>query len=284
MVLAKQQFDPTDVRQLKQTFAALGKPNNYKQFGQNFLIDPALRDSILAAAALVSSDTVLEIGPGSGVLTQKLVECVGRVVAIDIDPYLLEVTRLACQGANNLELRLEDVRKINLPKLFGQKEYVLVSNVPYYLSGYLLELFTETPNSPKRMVLTLQREVAERIVAGPGEQSILSIAIALFGRAKLMQVVSRSAFWPEPKVDSAVLVIERHVQPIVLAAQKKPLMRVVKAGFSAKRKKLANALAGGLHLEVVEVRERLKQAGLDPNIRAQELTLKDWALLSQKFK
>jgi len=288
--------DPTDVESLQQLFIALKKPmqpSKLKQYGQNFLINSGARDAIIKAAKLEPTDTVLEIGPGSGVLTQKLVERAKRVVAIDIDPYLLEVTRAAAtqngQTAKNLELRLEDVRKINLPGLFGATDgkpaehYVLVSNVPYYLTGYLLELFTSTSVPPKRMVLTLQKEVAERITARPDDQTILSIAIKLFGTARIECDVLRDAFWPAPAVDSAVLVIERHVKPVIPASETKNLMRVVKAGFSARRKKLANALSGGLHLELDTVRERLTAAGFGVNARAQELSLKDWAKVSQSF-
>ena len=215
------------------------------------------------------------------------------MIAIDIDPYLLEVTRAATTHdgleAKNLELRLEDVRKINLPGMFGSatdkpaEPYILVSNVPYYLTGYLLELFTSTSVPPKRMVLTLQKEVAERITARPDDQTILSVAIKLFGTARIECDVLRDAFWPAPGVDSAVLVIERHTKPLIPVAETHNLMRVVKAGFSARRKKLANALAGGLHLELDMVRGRLTGAGFGPNARAQELSLQDWAKVSHKF-
>ncbi len=282
--------DPLDVSELQRIFAELKKspkPSNLKKFGQNFLVDRATRDAIIEAAQLQSTDTVLEIGPGSGVLTQQLVLRAKRVLAIDIDPYLLEVTRLAAttdgKPAANLELQLQDVRKLNLPKLFGGIEYVLVSNVPYYLTGYLLELFTSTSAAPKRMVLTLQKEVAERITAAPDNQSILSISIALFGTAQLVREIPRDAFWPAPEVDSAVIVIERHAVPPVEATRLKQVMRVVKAGFSQRRKKLANALAGGLQLELNEVRAKLTQLGFSENVRAQELSVADWAKLSQVF-
>lgn len=282
--------DPLNVSELQRIFAELKKsprPGQLKKFGQNFLIDRPARDAIIAAARLQPTDTVLEIGPGSGVLTQQLVQRAKRVIAIDIDPYLLEVTRLAAvtddKAAHNLELQLQDVRKLNLPKLFPDKDYVLVSNVPYYLTGYLLELFTSSTTPPKRMVLTLQKEVAERITARPDDQSILSISIALFGTATLVREIPREAFWPEPNVDSAVILIERHAKPLIPAQETKRLMRVVKAGFSQRRKKLANALAGGLQLELGVVREKLAGLGFAENVRAQELSLPDWAKLSQLF-
>ncbi|MFO0705054.1 MAG: 16S rRNA (adenine(1518)-N(6)/adenine(1519)-N(6))-dimethyltransferase RsmA [Candidatus Andersenbacteria bacterium] len=287
---AKLQFtDPTNVAELKRIFGALKKPltpARLKQYGQNFLIDSQARDAIITAAELTPRDVVLEIGPGSGVLTQKLVERAKKVLAIDIDPYLLEVTRLATQkngmDAANLELQLQDVRKINLPKLFPDGNYVVVSNVPYYLTGYLFELFTSTTVPPKKLLLTIQKEVAERITAGPKDQTTLSIVLALFGTTQIVREVPRDSFWPAPAVDSAVVVIERHTKPIVPADQQQQLLRVVKAGFSARRKKLSNALAGGLRIELEQARGLLAAAGLDQNSRAQELSLTDWAKLSQK--
>jgi len=287
-------FDnPLEVAELKRIFALLKKPSSdarLKEFGQNFLIDGRARDDIIAAAKLEPADHVLEIGPGSGVLTQKLVMQAARVVAIDVDPYLLEVTRLATlqpdkTSPKNLELMLQDVRTINLPKLFPKSggEYVVVSNIPYYLSGYLFELFTSSAVTPKRLVLTVQKELAERVAAAPDDQTVLSIVVALFGKASIVREIPSSAFWPAPRVDSALLVVDRHAQPPIDPAQAKSVMRVVKAGFSARRKLLANALSGGLNIPIQEARQKLVEAGFAPNVRAQELGLKDWALLSQKF-
>ena len=283
--------NPLDVAELKRIFGVLKKPSkesHLREFGQNFLIDGRARDDIIAAAQVTRSDQVLEIGPGSGVLTQQLATRAGRVVALDVDPYLLEVTRLATvqpdgSTPSNVELLLQDVRKVNLPDLFPEGDYIVVSNIPYYLSGYLFELFTTTKVPPKRLVLTVQKEVAQRVTAGPKDQTILSVVMALFGRASIVREIESGAFWPAPNVDSAVLVIERHATPVVDPAETKQIMRVVKAGFSARRKNLANALAGGLALPIDQTRLLVEQAGFSPTIRAQELSLQDWALLSQKI-
>ncbi|MFO0702853.1 MAG: 16S rRNA (adenine(1518)-N(6)/adenine(1519)-N(6))-dimethyltransferase RsmA [Candidatus Andersenbacteria bacterium] len=277
-------IDPTNVADLKRVFALLRKPRNYKEFAQNFLVDQGARNAVVEAAALHADDEVLEVGPGSGVLTQQLVARARRVVALDIDPYLLEVTRVVCGGAKNLELRLEDVRHVNLPKLFASDRYIAASNVPYYLTGYVLELLTSSTRAPRRIVLTVQQEVAERLVAPPGQHTLLSISVATFGRAELVRVVPRTSFWPVPKVDSAIVRIERHATPPVAAAEKKWFLRVVKAGFSARRKKLSNALAGGLHTTTVAAAAALQAVGIQPNTRAQELTLESWAQLSRYLK
>jgi 16S rRNA (adenine1518-N6/adenine1519-N6)-dimethyltransferase len=282
-------FDPTSINQLREVFALLRKPVSteaLKKYGQNFLIDGQAGDSIITAAQLSPADTVLEIGPGSGVLTQKMAPLAHRIVAIDIDPYLLEVTRLAVGKASNVELRLEDVRKINLPKLFCAEKssgsYIVVSNLPYYLTGYLLELFSTSPCSPRRMVLTLQKEVAERILAPVGDHTMLSISMAVFGKTKLVREIPAESFWPQPLVDSAVIRIDRHERPVIAPADQKKFFRVVKAGFSARRKKLSNALSGGLRISIDEAKKLLTAAGLPENARAQELSLENWSQLSQK--
>ncbi len=282
-------IDPTSIDDLRRVFAMLRKPRNFKQFAQNFLIDKKARDEIIAGAHILRGDQVLEIGSGSGVLTQEMVKRAGRVVALDLDPYLLEVTRIVCAGAKNLELRLEDVRNINLPKLFCErevtraedKEYIVVSNVPYYLTGYLLQLFLSSSCPPERMVLTLQKEVAEKILAPLGDYSLLTVSVRVFGEPSLLQIISRESFWPQPNVDSAVLKIERHKKPVVAPKDQKKFFRVVKAGFSARRKKLFNSLSGGLHISIDAAKEALKAAKIDPNVRAQEISIEKWAALSQ---
>ena len=283
-------IDPLRIADLKKVFALLHKPRNFKKFAQNFLVDRGVRDVIIETAAIGPEDQVLEIGPGSGVLTQVLVKQAARVVALDIDPYLLEVTRLVCRNAKNLELRLEDVRQINLPELFCQKKagvpgkYLVVSNLPYYLTGYVLELLTSSTCPPQKIVLTVQREVAERLVALPGQHTLLSISVALFGQAELVRVITRRAFWPAPNVDSAVIKITRHKTPIVTSDTQRQLFRVIKAGFSARRKKLSNALSGGLRVDVKKAADALAQAGLAANARAQELTLEQWLKLAEHLQ
>lgn len=276
-------IDPTNVADLKRAFAALRKPRNYKQFAQNFLVDQGARNAIIAAAALTKDDEVLEIGPGSGVLTQQLVKQAKRVVAIDVDPYLLEVTRAVCGNAKNLELRLQDVRHVNLPKLFPKQRYVAVGNLPYYLTGYILELLTTSKTPPFRIVLTVQLEVAERLTAQAGQHTLLSISVALFGRVSMLRTIPRLSFWPVPAVDSAVILIERRGQPLILPAEEKWFMRVVKAGFAARRKMLSNALSGGLRKTPGVILTALKAVGLPEKARAQELTIEQWAQLSRQL-
>jgi len=276
-------INPTNVADLRRAFALLRKPRNLKALAQNFLVDVGARDAIIRAASLSAEDEVLEIGPGSGVLTQQLVARAARVVAIDVDPYMLELTRAVCAGARNLELKFQDVRKVNLPETFPSCRYVAVGNLPYYLTGYVLELLTSSSCSPHRIVLTVQKEVADRLVARAGDHTLLSISVGTFGRVELVQTLSFRSFWPQPKVDSAVVRIERHAKPPVPASERRAFFRVVRAGFSARRKKLSNALAGGLRTTPSVVATVLRDAGLGENARAQELTIEQWATLSRKF-
>jgi 16S rRNA (adenine1518-N6/adenine1519-N6)-dimethyltransferase len=281
-------LDPTSVDQLTQAFAELKKPRDLKKFGQNFLMDRKVLAAVVAASELTNQDHVLEIGSGSGVLTAELVKHAKRVVALEIDPYMIEVTKMAVGEAPNLELRFEDVRKVNLPKLFceGQQragDYVVVANLPYYLTGYVLELLFSSACSPKRTVLMLQKEVAQRLLATPGDMSVLSVSVQVFGKVSLVTEVLSESFWPQPEVDSAVVRIDRHPSPTIASHERDHFFRVVKAGFSAKRKKLVNALAGGLHLEPDMVQKLLNELKWNPNARAQELSIDQWALLSQKI-
>jgi len=156
-----------------------------------------------------------------------------------------------------------------------------VSNLPYYLTGYILELLTSSTTPPFRAVLTVQLEVAERLTAEAGQHTLLSIMIALFGRVSMVRTITRLSFWPAPKVDSAVILIERHPTPVVPLAEEKWLLRVVKAGFAARRKMLSNALSGGLRKTPGVILAALKAVGLQENARAQELTIEQWAQLSR---
>ncbi len=281
--------NPLDLNDIKEAFKVLKKPRNFKKLGQNFLIDEEVRDQIIEAAGIKANDEVFEIGPGAGVLTTELVKKAKRVVAIDIDPYMLEVARLATGDPDNLELKLEDIRKINLPKIFCKQtegpdatggSYIAVSNLPYLLTGYIFELLLTSKCSPKRIVVMVQKEVAERILAKPGGYSMLTLSVNVFGKPTKVVDVPRDLFWPAPNVDSMVIKIERFKAPLVAAEEQKHFFRIAKAGFSARRKKLANSLSGGLHKDIDEVKEAMIKAEIPENARAQELTVRDWAKLS----
>lgn len=251
-----------------------------KSFGQNWLRDDYTLDLIVDSADLTLTDTVLEIGPGLGTLTNKLVQKAGKVVAVEADqdliPYLLD----QAAKVNNLDIVVGDILKYDLRKL--PDNYKVVANIPYYLTSNLIRTLLEANNPPTVMVLLVQKEVAERIVAVPGQMSVLSFSVQYYAEAEIVAPVAKELFDPVPKVDSAIIKITRRDQPVFEADTKK-LFKLVKAGFGEKRKMLRNSLSGGLQLSTAEVESLLKNAGLKPTSRSQELSILDWQKLYEGY-
>ena len=247
------------------------RPN--KGLGQHFLIDRGSLEAIMGAAEPSSSDTVLEIGPGLGVMTTELIRAAGRVVAVETDAVLAELLRR--DAPENLEVVEEDFLQFDLHRL--GKDYKVIANIPYYLTSKIFRLLMESTNPPSVMSLLIQKEVAERIAARPGKMSVLALSVQYYGKPSLVQVVERFKFWPAPKVDSAILKVE-FTGP-VFPADRDKLFRLIKAGFGEKRKQLKNALAGGLNISSETALELLKVAKLGPTARAQELDLAAWERL-----
>jgi 16S rRNA (adenine1518-N6/adenine1519-N6)-dimethyltransferase len=285
--------------------------------GQHFLI-PNTREDVLAkmvaAAELKSTDNVLEIGPGFGVLTNELVKQAGRVVAVEMDgrlaEYLSKLKNQLTRNKEKLEIINEDILKIsNFQFLISnqfqttnakcQKEgtYKIVSNLPYQITSPVLWKFlSEEKDKPELMVLMVQKEVGERICARPGEMSILAVMCQFYAECEVVALVSRENFWPAPEVESAIikLKINNHPTPMLYRGtppskvgdkiDEKEFMRLVKIGFSAKRKMLKNNLANGLKMDEKAVRENLKVINLDEKIRAQDLGVEDWIKLFLNLK
>ena len=247
------------------------RPN--KGLGQHFLIDRNSLEAIMGAAEPGKSDTVLEIGPGLGVMTTELVQRAGRVVAVETDATLAELLRRDCP--ENLEVIEEDFLQFDLNRL--GKDYKVIANIPYYLTSKIFRLLMESSNPPSVMSLLIQKEVAERIAAPPGKMSVLAISVQYYGKPTVIQVVERFKFWPAPKVDSAILKVE--VTGAAFPADRDKLFRLIKAGFGEKRKQLKNALAGGLNITSDAVLELLVNAKLGATARAQELDLEAWQRL-----
>ena len=270
-----------------------------KSLGQNFLRDKAVLDKIIKSANLSPDDLVIEIGPGEGILTEKLAGHAKKVIAIEIDGGLAEKLQKKYRSHSQIQIINDDVLKINLPELIDSQDmpanrYKVIANIPYYITSPIIQLFLETKCPPAEMVFMVQKEVAKRITAKPGQMSILAISVQYYATAKLLFYVEKKCFWPVPKVDSAVIKITplpspvsstRHPLPITGEEdnETKKFFRVVKAGFSAKRKMLANNLTNGLHLEKKLVEEKLKTASLEKTVRAQELDVNDWKKLAGLF-
>lgn len=244
------------------------KPN--KNLGQHFLVDRDSLEGIMAAASPTSSDTILEIGPGLGVMTRPLTTNAGQVVAVETDRVLADLLRRDAPA--NLSVVEQDILKYDLRQL--PAGYKVIANIPYYLTSKIFRLLIDSPNPPSVMSLLIQKEVAERIAAVPGRMSILALSVQYWGRPEIVQIVERHKFWPAPEVDSAILRVT--LTGPAFPADSDRLFRLIKAGFGEKRKQLKNSLAGGLNCSVDRATELVEQAGLSATARAQELSLDDW--------
>jgi 16S rRNA (adenine1518-N6/adenine1519-N6)-dimethyltransferase len=254
-----------------------------KGLGQNFLADPNILRKIVEAADLAPDATVLEIGPGLGMLTRFLSRAAGRVVAVELDEALFGLLRQELSGLPNLELVQGDILQLDVGGLVEGPSYTVVANLPYYITSAAIRHVQEASPPPQRIVLTVQREVAERIVAAPGELSLLAVSVQFYGRPRIVARIPAGAFVPPPKVDSAVVRIDTHPAPPVEVADVEAFFRVVRAGFGQKRKQIKNSLAAGLGLPGGEAAAALARAGIDPQRRAQTLGLAEWAELTREI-
>ena len=251
-----------------------------KSLGQHFMHDPQLLDKIVDSAGIQPRETVIEVGAGTGSLTEKLAERGARVFALEVDRRLQPLLEERFDDAANVYLVFADVLKTDIGALVGERQYVVVANMPYYISSAILWHFLESTNPPRSMTLTMQYEVAERIVAAQGGMNLLSVAAQFYGRSRIVGKLSPAVFWPRPKVQSALLQIQPHETAPVAIVSRAGFFRVVKAGFSTKRKQLKNALAGGLGVKAKVARDWLQNARIDPQRRAETLTLAEWARLA----
>jgi 16S rRNA (adenine1518-N6/adenine1519-N6)-dimethyltransferase len=254
-----------------------------KRFGQNFLQDPYALEKIVQAAEVRSTDTVLEIGPGLGGLTRYLAAAAQKVVAVELDEKLFPPLSAVLAPYQNISLVHGDIMEIAPDELIAQQDYLVVANIPYYITSALIRHLLEAHSRPRRLVLTVQKEVAERICAGPGDLSLLALSVQVYGQPHIAARISAGAFFPSPKVDSSVLVVDVYPIPRLEEALLETFFRLIKAGFSQKRKKLRNSLSAGLHLSPAEAETLLHAAGIDPQRRAETLSLEEWGKLSDEF-
>jgi 16S rRNA (adenine1518-N6/adenine1519-N6)-dimethyltransferase len=250
-----------------------------KSLGQHWLHDHASLKAVAAAAELTEQDTVLEIGPGMGTLTSILVRKVRSVVAVELDHDL--ASKLSKRvPADNLKVVEGDILTFDLGS--SPAGYKVVANIPYYLTGKILRFLIESANPPSLIVLLIQKEVAERIVAKPGNMSILAVSTQLDYIPTLGQIVPAELFSPPPKVDSQIIQLIQREHPLFVDLDRRAYLGIVKAGFSQRRKKLRSALSGGLHRSVEEIDDWLEKVGVDGNSRAQQLSLDDWYKIYQR--
>lgn len=248
-----------------------------KSLGQHWLRDRSVLAHIADCADIRNEDTVLEIGPGLGTLTSELLRRAGKVVAVEFDPELARKLPGQFPG-KQLEVIHRDILEFDLSQL--PAGYKVVANVPYYITSKIVQLLMTSSNKPAVAVLLVQKEVAERLAARSGDMSILAISAQVFAEVSLGDKVPAELFTPPPKVDSQVVILRARSSPLVSAAQEKQFFRVVKAGFSQKRKKIRSSLAAGLGISKDEAAIRLQAALVDPNSRAEDLSIEQWLRLS----
>jgi len=254
-----------------------------KSLGQNFLVDQIALRKVAEAAELDEGLAVLEVGPGLGSLTRLLAERAGRVVCVELDETLIPALRETLHGYANVEIVAGDILRLDPSKLMSAgrepRPYIVVANIPYYITSALMRHLLESRIPPERLVLTVQREVAERICADPGEMSLLALSVQVYGFPQIVGRIPAGAFYPAPKVDSAVIRVMLLPEPFIPPPQLSLFFRLAKAGFSQKRKTLRNALSGGMRWSPGEAENRLKAVGIDPMRRAESLSLAEWKLL-----
>lgn len=260
------------------------KPTRSK--GQNFLVNERIYDDIVKAAEITSSDEVLEVGPGLGFLTAKLASASKRVVAVELDDKLANYLQVGIdtQDIKNVEIVNEDILRFNITKYFPlETKYKVVANLPYNITSIFLRLFLSNRHQPTALTLMLQKEVAERIVATPPDMSLLALSVQYYSEATIIREVKAGNFWPEPKVDSAVIRLVTKSRPKISPEKQeledKLFFRLAKFGFSAKRKMLKNNLAGGLKISQQIITSVMEKNKLGPLLRAEDLSLEDWLKL-----
>jgi 16S rRNA (adenine1518-N6/adenine1519-N6)-dimethyltransferase len=252
-----------------------------KGLGQNFLQDTDVLQNIVKYAAIQSTDNILEIGPGLGNLTRYLALSARSVTAVELDRNLFPALEDVLGSYNNIHLVQGDILQLDPAVLMGGLEYIVVANIPYYITSAVIRHLLETEPPPQRVILTVQKEVAERICAKTGEMNIMALSVQVYGKPSISEIIPASAFYPQPNVDSAVLRIEIQPQPILSPAYLDTFFVLIKAGFSQKRKTLRNSLSGGLHLAPNESEKLLTAAGVDPRRRAETLSLEEWSRLCE---
>lgn len=255
----------------------------YKGLGQNFLVDQNALKQIVESADIGREDTVLEIGAGLGNLTRLLAQAARRVVAVEIDRKLIPPLQEVMSRHANCEIIEGDILELNPAVIIDESGYLVVANIPYYITSAIIRHLLTNSSKPKRLVLTMQSEVAKRICAEPGDLSLLALSVQVFGTPRIMASIPAAAFFPPPKVDSSTLRVDIFPEPLMTDRQLTLFFRLAKAGFSQKRKMLRNTMAAGLHLSPAQAEALLQSAGIDAARRAQTLDLVEWRTLVGEY-
>jgi 16S rRNA (adenine1518-N6/adenine1519-N6)-dimethyltransferase len=272
------------VMEAKRRLRALGARAT-KGLGQHFLVDRRVLGTVVGAADLAPHDTVVEVGPGLGTLTAALLETGANVVAVEVDPGLASAVESRFSGSRRLAVINADVLDLDPADLLPRVEagesstgsYKVVANLPYYVAAAILRHFLEASSKPALTVVMVQKEVGQSIAAGPGDLGLLGVSVQVYGKPTIVGYVPPSAFYPEPKVDSAIVRIDVYARPLVDVDDIAGFFEVVRAGFSAPRKQLRNSLSIGLDVGVTEAADLLVKAGIGPERRPGTMSIEEWA-------
>lgn len=262
----------------------------HKGLGQNFLQDPRALEQIVSAAEIRKTDTVLEIGPGLGSLTRYLAVSAKEVVTVELDENLLPPLKTVLAPYQNIRLIHGDILKLSpndlihrAASLVTEEDYIVVANIPYYITSAVIRHLLENKPKPYRIVLTIQKEVAQRICAQPGDMSLLALSVQVYGKPRIASHIPAEAFFPAPKVDSAVLCVDIYPSPLIRDDLLETFFKLIKAGFSQKRKTLRNSLSSGLHISPTDAANLLTGTNIDPQRRAETLSIEEWERLCKNL-
>jgi len=259
-----------------------------KHLGQNFLISDFFAQAIISAARLTGVEIVLEIGPGVGSLTRYLACASSQVIAVELDDDLIQPLQSVLASFNNVDIIQGDILKLDIAKIIGSSDsthritnasYLVVANIPYYITSALVRHLLESKIKPERIVLTVQYEVAMRITAVPNDMNLLGLSVQVYGKPAITTRIPADAFYPVPMVDSAVVCIDLYPDPLIPLPLLPWFFRLVKAGFSQKRKTLRNAISAGMDWSPVYTETMLHSAEIEPQRRAETLNIEDWKRL-----
>lgn len=276
--------NPTNTNEILKKFNLTAQ----KRYGQNFLIDSNVLSNIVEAAGITHEDTVLEIGPGIGTLTQYLAEAAGKVIAVEIDRNMIPVLEYTLSDYDNVRIINQDVLKVDIEKLVAEenagKKIKVVANLPYYITTPIIMGLLEMDVPIESITVMIQKEVAVRMQEGPGSKDYgaLSLAVAFYSKAEVKMIVSPNCFIPRPNVDSAVIRLDKYDEPLIKVNDSKKMFRIIKGAFEQRRKTLLNSLShsSACSFEKSSVEKALEKMGKNVNIRGEELALSDFARLS----
>lgn len=269
------------IQQLCKKYAV--KPDD--SLGQNFLICKDVLDRMVDETDIKKNDTIVEVGPGFGTLTIELAKRAKKIIAVELDKNLIKILKENLKPYTNVEIIHGDILRFDASSLQANS-YKLTANLPYGITSHFLKRFLTAQNKPGHMTLMLQKEVAQRICARAGQMSLLSVSVQFFADPKILFTVPKKCFFPEPKVESAVVSIsihDRHVQALPKEVTEKKFFQIARIGFSSRRKQIHNNIANGLHIKNKQVREILQKNDFDPSARAQSFSVEQWITLAEIF-